>query len=76
MTSPWYSSELGVNIAMGYVPWAMRELGTALKVWLPDQYAETPGRPVDAEVVEVPFRPSVNPSAREIAKESGRDAAF
>ncbi|MCH7888746.1 MAG: aminomethyl transferase family protein [Proteobacteria bacterium] len=76
VTSPWHSPELGVNIAMGYVPWAMRELGTALKVWLPDQYAETPGRPVDAEVVEVPFRPSVNPSAREIAKEAGRDAAF
>lgn len=76
VTSPWHSPELGVNIAMGYVPWAMRELGTALKVWLPDHYAETPGRPVDAAVVEIPFRPSVNPSAREIAKESGRDATF
>lgn len=76
VTSPWYSPELETNIAMGYVPWAMRELGTSLKVWLPDQYAETPGEPVDAEVVAIPFRPSVNPSAREIAKNAGRDAAF
>lgn len=76
VTSPWYSPELETNIAMGYVPWAMRELGTSFKVWLPDQYAETPGEPVDAEVVEIPFRPSVNPSAREIAKNAGRDAAF
>ena len=76
VTSPWYSPELETNIAMGYVPWAMRELGTSLKVWLPDQYAETPGEPVNAEVVETPFRPSVNPSAREIAKNAGRDAAF
>ena len=76
VTSPWYSPELETNIAMGYAPWAMRELGTSLKVWLPDQYAETPGEPVDAEVVEIPFRPSVNPSAREIAKNAGRAAAF
>ncbi len=76
VTSPWYSPELETNIAMGYAPWAMRELGTSLKVWLPDQYAETPGEPVDAEVVEIPFRPSVNPSAREIAKNAGRDAAL
>ena len=76
VTSPWYSPELETNIAMGYVPWAMRELGTSLKVWLPDRYAETPGEPVDARVVEIPFRPSANPSAREIAKNAGRDAAF
>ena len=76
VTSPWYSPELETNSAMGYVPWAMRELGTSLKVWLPDQYAETPGEPVAAEVVEIPFRPSVNPSAREVAKNAGRDAAF
>lgn len=76
VTSPWYSPELETNIAMGYVPWAMRELGTSFKVWLPDQYAETLGEPVDAEVVEIPFRPSVNPSAREIAKNAGRAAAF
>jgi len=76
VTSPWYSPELGTNIAMGYVPWDMRHLGTALKVHLPDQYADQAGAPVDAEIVEIPFRPSVNPSAREIARAEGRDAAF
>ena len=76
VTSPWYSPELETNIAMGHVPWAMRDLGTKLKVWLPDRYADVAGEPVDAEVVEMPFRPSVNPNAREIAKAAGRDAAF
>ena len=76
VTSPWYSPELGANIAMGYVPWEMRGIGTALRVHLPDDYADTPGQPVEAEVVEIPFRPSVNPSAREVAKAADRDAAF
>ena len=31
---------------------------------------------LDGEIVEMPFRPSVNPNAREIAKADGRDAAF
>ena len=61
---------------MGHVPWEMRGIGTALQVHLPDEYAETLGAPVAAEVVEIPFRPSVNPSAREVAKGAGRDAAF
>ena len=34
-----------------------------------------PGVPVDATVVEVPFRPSVNPNQRELLKERGLDAA-
>ncbi len=76
ITSPWYSPELGVNIAMGYVPVAMTEIGTRLKAYLPDEYADTAGLPVDGEVCEMPFRPSVNPSAREVAKSDGRDAAF
>ncbi len=76
VTSPWYSPELGCNIAMGYVPIAQSTLGTRLKVHLPDLYAETAGEAVEAEVVEMPFRPSVNPNAREIAKAEGRDAAF
>jgi len=33
------------------------------------------GRPDRAEVCEVPFRPSVNPSARELAHARGEDAA-
>ena len=76
VTSPWFSPELSTNIAMGYIPWEMKDVGTKLKIWLPDEYAETPGRPVDAEVCAVPFRPSVNPNAREIAKAEGRDHAF
>ncbi|MFQ5937142.1 MAG: glycine cleavage T C-terminal barrel domain-containing protein [Acidiferrobacterales bacterium] len=73
VTSPWYSPELETNIAMGFVPTAQSALGTRLKVWLPEQYQTVPGKPVDAEVVEMPFRPSVNPNVREIAKAHGRD---
>jgi aminomethyltransferase len=76
VTSPWYSPELGCNIAMGYVPMAQATLGTQLHIHLPDIYAEEAGQPVAAQVVEMPFRPSVNPNAREIAKAKGRDAAF
>ncbi len=76
VTSPWYSPELGSNIAMAYVPCAMSALGTPVKVWLPDEYAAAPGEPVDGSVVDMPFRPSVNPNAREIAKAEGRDAAY
>lgn len=75
VTSPWYSPELGTNIAMGYVPLALTALGTELWIHLPDQYADVAGRPVRAEVVEMPFRPSVNPNQREILKTRGLDAA-
>jgi aminomethyltransferase len=44
-------------------------------VELPDEYAETPGNAVEASVAEIPFRESVNPSAREVAKSKGRDFA-
>ena len=76
VTSPWYSPELETNIAMGYVPVAMSEIGTAVRIWLPEQYQTEAGKPADGRVVEVPFRPSVNPNAREIAKAQGRDTAF
>ena len=76
ITSPWYSPELNTNIAMGHVPWENRDIGTKLKIHLPDIYAETQGQPVDGEIVEIPFRESVNPSAREVATADGRDAAF
>jgi len=75
VTSPWYSPELKVNIAMGHVPVALTELGSEVWVHLPDEYAESPGTPVRAEVVEMPFRPSVNPNQRELLKEKGLDAA-
>ena len=76
VTSPWYSPELETNIAMGYVPTAMAALETGVKIWLPERYSPDPGRPVDGRVVEMPFRPSVNPNAREIAHAEGRDSAY
>ena len=75
VTSPWYAPELETNIAMGHVPVAMTRLGTPLWIHLPDEYAETPGEPVRGEVVEIPFRPSVNPNQRERLKQKGLDAA-
>lgn len=76
VTSPWFSPELGMNIALGWVPVAMRELDTKLTIWLPAEYSETPDTPVAGQVAAVPFRPSVNPSAREVAKSEGRDTAY
>ena len=55
------------------MPVGNSQVGTRLRVWLPEEYAETPGEPVDAEVVEVPFRPSVNPNTREVLKDEGRE---
>lgn len=75
VTSPWYSPELETNIAMAHVPIALAELGTELHVHLPDRYADTAGRPVSATVVEMPFRPSVNPNTRERLHEAGLDSA-
>lgn len=76
VTSPWYSPELETNIALAYVPWEQRHLGTRLNVKLPLEYAAPDGSTtVEAEVVEVPFRPSVNPSARERARARGIDFA-
>ncbi len=70
VTSPWFSPELETNIALAYVPWEMRTIGTALRVHLPPEYGDCA---VPAEVVKVPFRPSVNPNAREVARRKGRD---
>jgi glycine cleavage system aminomethyltransferase T len=75
ITSPWWSPELETNIALGYVPWEMSSIGTRLSVELPHSYCEVPAQPVWAEVVDVPFRPSVHPSAREQAKAKGKQYA-
>ncbi|MEX2488493.1 MAG: glycine cleavage T C-terminal barrel domain-containing protein [Pseudomonadales bacterium] len=76
VTSPWYSPELETNIALGYVPWHMRDLGSKLFVTLPVEFAAVDGSTeVEAEVVEVPFRQSVNPNAREVARSRGIDFA-
>jgi aminomethyltransferase len=76
VTSPWWSPELQTNIALCWVPHELSALGTKLLVEVPEAYTERSGEPVEAEVVEVPFRPSVNPSARERAKALGRDWAY
>lgn len=75
VTSPWWSPELGTNIAMAHVPNALSELGTELRVLLPDRYADVPGEPVAARVVDMPFRESVNPNTREKLRQQGLDAA-
>lgn len=75
VTSPWWSPELQTNIALGYVPWKLSEVGSQLLVELPEAYSEESGVPVKAEVCEVPFRPSVHPSAREQAKSRGADSS-
>lgn len=75
VTSPWWSPELGTNIAMAHVPNALSELGTELRVLLPDDYADVPGEPVAARVVDMPFRESVNPNTREKLRQQGLDAA-
>ena len=75
LTSPWWSPELGCNIALGYVPIELSSTETRLKVELPQTYSDSSGRPVDAVVCEIPFRPSAHPSSREAADASGRDWA-
>ena len=75
VSSPWFSPELGINIALAHVPVELTALDTELWVHLPQEYAETPGAPVRARVVEVPFRPSVNPNQRELLRNRGLDAA-
>lgn len=75
MTSPWYLPELEANIRMAHVLVSATELGTEYWVHLPEPFADDPGVPVRAEVVEMPFRPSVNPNQRERLKMRGLDAA-
>ena len=76
VTSPWFSPELETNIALAYVPWELRGVGTTLRVKLPDVYASGAADGlVAAEVVDVPFRPSVNPNIREVVHARGRDHA-
>lgn len=75
VTSPWFSPELGQNIAMGFVPIEASAIGTELWVHLPEKYSDLPGSPVAAQVVPVPFRESVNPNQREILQRRGLDTA-
>jgi aminomethyltransferase len=75
VTSPWFSPELELNVALAYVACEYRKIGTQLTVVLPAEYGMGhPGHTVAAEVVDVPFRPSVNPNAREVARHKGKDS--
>ena len=75
VTSPWWSPELETNVALAWVPWSSSEIGTKLQVKLPDEYSEASGVPAEGEVVDVPFRESVNPNKREVEKAKGLDFA-
>jgi aminomethyltransferase len=57
------------------VPWTSSEVGTKLQVRLPDEYSHSPGVPVEGEIVDVPFRESVNPNKREVQAAKGLDYA-
>ena len=90
LTSPWYNPDLETNIGMGFVPAEMIEAETDVplhdavydvdldlefEVHLPDEYAEEPGEPVFATTAKIPFKESVNPSAREQAKLNAKKEA-
>ena len=87
LTSPWYNPDLETNIGMGFVPAEMvqeasdvplndavydEELDLEFNVHLPEEYSDEAGEPVYATAAKVPFKESVNPSAREQAKLNAR----
>jgi aminomethyltransferase len=51
------------------------DLDLEFQVHLPDEYSEEPGEPTFATFAKVPFKESVNPSAREQAKLNARKEA-
>ena len=61
---------------MGYVPFDgtlnsngfPKEVGTKYKVHLSEKYSENIGQPVDAVVVDIPFKESYNANTREVVK--------
>jgi aminomethyltransferase len=90
LTSPWWNPDLETNIGMGFVPAEKieavtdtplnddvydEELDLEFQVHLPEEYTDEPGEPVFATAAQVPFKESVNPSAREQAKLSARQEA-
>ena len=60
---------------MGYVPFdgtlnangmPKAKVGTKYKVHLPNKYSDIPGKPVDAVIVDIPFKQSFNANTREV----------
>jgi Glycine cleavage system T protein (aminomethyltransferase) len=89
MTSPWWNPDLETNIGLGFVPAEKLQeetdvrlndeiyeddLDLEFEVQLPDRYSKS-DESVFATVAEVPFKESVNPSAREQAKLGARQEA-
>ena len=89
MTSPWWNPDLETNIGLGFVPAEKLQeetdvrlndeiyeddLDLEFEVHLPDRYSEG-DESVFATVAEVPFKESVNPSAREQAKLGAKQEA-
>ena len=78
ITSPWYHPEKKQNILLWDMFHLMEELnanglpkgkvGTKYKAHLPAQYSDIPGTPVDAVVVNIPFKESFNANTRETIK--------
>ena len=77
ITSPWYHPEKKTNIAMGYVPFdgtlnsngfPKGKVGAKYKVHLPEKYSNKAGTPVEAVVVDIPFKESFNANTREVSK--------
>ena len=75
ITSPWWHPEKKTNIAMGYVPFdgtlnangfPKGKVGKKFKVHLPEKYSVKPGTPVDAVIVDIPFKESYNANTREV----------
>ena len=58
LTSAWFSPTQESNIAFAFVPAASAEIGTKMKVAMPDVYG---GGLVDAEVVKTPFKKPHDP---------------
>ena len=61
VTSAWYSPAQRSNIAFAFVPVKYAEIGSKLRVALPDAYSHQAGEPVDAEVCPTPFKQPHDP---------------
>jgi glycine cleavage system aminomethyltransferase T len=91
VTSPWYNPDLETNLGLAFVPAekldpldvplddrvydVSDDVDIEFRVHLPDEHTGESGGPVYAKVSKVPFKPSVNPSAREQAKLHAREDA-
>ena len=77
VTAPWYHPEKKTRIAMGYGPFdgtlnangcPKAKVGSKYKIHLPEKYSDKINQPVDAVVVDIPFKESYNANTREVVK--------